>query len=309
MSSALRPFVGEVGGKVLLAIAVLGAALVAALVASLAGAWGIAEVFGWAHTLNERPGPQHGEVLRHLLPRARPRRGHRPLQLEPRAPRDRRRGHERHLVAGRARLPARLGGRRPCRTSSACTGRGGVITTVLCFIVIGFGALPRAGDARLDLRPAPTAPPARRERRRRADALVACLRMPIAVSVFVLDSFEEEPPFLEDPGVHYCRIQHRKDLPGRHRGQRAPSRCSRCVPRQRQCRLRGRRAASRARCTAMRAASPSCMRAPWQARRSGRDGPSSPVRAPGSSPASPARRRIEIAAEGTHELHLDYELA
>jgi len=41
--------------KLLLAIAVLGAALVAALVASLAGAWGMAEVFGWAHTLNERP--------------------------------------------------------------------------------------------------------------------------------------------------------------------------------------------------------------------------------------------------------------
>ncbi|MGD1012499.1 MAG: divalent metal cation transporter [Acidimicrobiales bacterium] len=55
MSAALRPFVGSVGGKVLLATAVLGAALVAALVASLAGAWGISEVFGWAHTLNERP--------------------------------------------------------------------------------------------------------------------------------------------------------------------------------------------------------------------------------------------------------------
>ncbi|MGO8723505.1 MAG: NRAMP family divalent metal transporter [Acidimicrobiales bacterium] len=55
MSSALRPFVGAVGAKVLLGTAVLGAALVAALVASLAGAWGIAEVFGWAHTLNERP--------------------------------------------------------------------------------------------------------------------------------------------------------------------------------------------------------------------------------------------------------------
>jgi len=34
---------------------VLGAALVAALVASLAGAWGLSEVFGWTHTLNERP--------------------------------------------------------------------------------------------------------------------------------------------------------------------------------------------------------------------------------------------------------------
>jgi Mn2+/Fe2+ NRAMP family transporter len=55
MSSALRPFVGAVGAKVLLAIAVLGAALVAALVASLAGAWGISEVFGWSHTLNEPP--------------------------------------------------------------------------------------------------------------------------------------------------------------------------------------------------------------------------------------------------------------
>ena len=31
--------------------------------------------------------------------------------------------------------------------------------------------------------------------------------MPIAVSVFVLDSFEEEPPFWEDPGVQYSRIQ------------------------------------------------------------------------------------------------------
>ena len=34
----------------------LGAALVAAIVASLAGAWGLSEVFGWRHTLNERPG-------------------------------------------------------------------------------------------------------------------------------------------------------------------------------------------------------------------------------------------------------------
>jgi Mn2+/Fe2+ NRAMP family transporter len=55
MSSALRPFLGTIGAKVLLGTAVLGAALVAALVASLAGAWGISEVFGWTHTLNERP--------------------------------------------------------------------------------------------------------------------------------------------------------------------------------------------------------------------------------------------------------------
>ena len=55
MSSALRPFLGTIGSKVLLGTAVLGAALVAALVASLAGAWGLSEVLGWAHTLNERP--------------------------------------------------------------------------------------------------------------------------------------------------------------------------------------------------------------------------------------------------------------
>jgi Mn2+/Fe2+ NRAMP family transporter len=55
MSSALRPFLGAIGAKVLLGTTVLGAGLVAALVASLAGAWGISEVFGWTHTLNERP--------------------------------------------------------------------------------------------------------------------------------------------------------------------------------------------------------------------------------------------------------------
>jgi len=55
MSLALRPFIGGIGAKVLLGAAVLGAALVAGLVASLAGAWGISEVFGWTHSLNERP--------------------------------------------------------------------------------------------------------------------------------------------------------------------------------------------------------------------------------------------------------------
>jgi len=55
MSAALRPFIGGVGAKVLLGAGVLGAALVAGLVASLAGAWGISEVFGWRHTLNELP--------------------------------------------------------------------------------------------------------------------------------------------------------------------------------------------------------------------------------------------------------------
>jgi Mn2+/Fe2+ NRAMP family transporter len=55
MSAALQPFLGGAGARVLLGAAMLGAALVAALVASLAGAWGMAEVFGWKHSLNTRP--------------------------------------------------------------------------------------------------------------------------------------------------------------------------------------------------------------------------------------------------------------
>lgn len=38
--------------------------------------------------------------------------------------------------------------------------------------------------------------------------------MPIAVSTFVLDSFEEEAPFVEDPGVNYSRIKIAKSFHG-----------------------------------------------------------------------------------------------
>jgi len=55
ISQALTPYLGHVGGTVLFGMGMLGAALVAAIVASLAGAWGLSEVFGWRHTLNERP--------------------------------------------------------------------------------------------------------------------------------------------------------------------------------------------------------------------------------------------------------------
>ncbi len=55
ISSALTQYLGNVGGSVLFGVGVLGAALVAAIVASLAGAWGLSEVFGWTHSLNERP--------------------------------------------------------------------------------------------------------------------------------------------------------------------------------------------------------------------------------------------------------------
>jgi Mn2+/Fe2+ NRAMP family transporter len=55
IASALSPYLGATGAKVLFGAGFLGAALVAALVSSLAGAWGLAEIFGWKHTLNERP--------------------------------------------------------------------------------------------------------------------------------------------------------------------------------------------------------------------------------------------------------------
>jgi Mn2+/Fe2+ NRAMP family transporter len=58
IASALTPYLGHVGGTVLFGLGMLGAALVAAIVSSVAGAWGLAEVFGWKHTLNERPGRQ-----------------------------------------------------------------------------------------------------------------------------------------------------------------------------------------------------------------------------------------------------------
>jgi Mn2+/Fe2+ NRAMP family transporter len=55
IANALTPYLGRVGGTVLFGLGMLGAALVAAIVSSLAGAWGLSEVFGWQHTLNQRP--------------------------------------------------------------------------------------------------------------------------------------------------------------------------------------------------------------------------------------------------------------
>jgi Mn2+/Fe2+ NRAMP family transporter len=55
IAGALTPYLGHFGGTVLFGLGMLGAALVAAIVSSMAGAWGLAEVFGWQRTLNERP--------------------------------------------------------------------------------------------------------------------------------------------------------------------------------------------------------------------------------------------------------------
>jgi len=58
IANGLTPFLGHLGGRVFFGLGILGAALVAAIVSSLAAAWGLAEVFGWKHTLNQRPNRQ-----------------------------------------------------------------------------------------------------------------------------------------------------------------------------------------------------------------------------------------------------------
>jgi Mn2+/Fe2+ NRAMP family transporter len=53
--------IGTGTAKILVGLSILGGALVAALVVSLAGAWGMAEVLGWKHTLNDRPSHQNAK--------------------------------------------------------------------------------------------------------------------------------------------------------------------------------------------------------------------------------------------------------
>jgi Mn2+/Fe2+ NRAMP family transporter len=55
MSEALTPFLGVQGGRLVFGAGVLGAGLVAAIVASLALAWGVGEVAGYRHSLEYRP--------------------------------------------------------------------------------------------------------------------------------------------------------------------------------------------------------------------------------------------------------------
>ena len=55
MSQALTPFLGETTGRLVFGLGVLGAGMVAAIVASLALAWGIGEVTGFRHSLEYHP--------------------------------------------------------------------------------------------------------------------------------------------------------------------------------------------------------------------------------------------------------------
>ena len=55
IAAVLAPALGLVAGKVVFGAGVLGASLVAAIVASLALAWGVGEMFGLSRTLERRP--------------------------------------------------------------------------------------------------------------------------------------------------------------------------------------------------------------------------------------------------------------
>jgi Mn2+/Fe2+ NRAMP family transporter len=55
MSQALTPFLGQSMGRMMFGLGVLGAGMVAAIVASLALAWGVGEVTGYHHSLELHP--------------------------------------------------------------------------------------------------------------------------------------------------------------------------------------------------------------------------------------------------------------
>ncbi len=55
MAQALTPFLGPTTGNAVFGAGVLGAGMVAAIVASLAFAWGLGEVTGYRHSLEHRP--------------------------------------------------------------------------------------------------------------------------------------------------------------------------------------------------------------------------------------------------------------
>ena len=55
ISEALTPFLGSVAGKILFAVGMTGASIVAAIVVSLTAAWGLGEITGFKHSLEHHP--------------------------------------------------------------------------------------------------------------------------------------------------------------------------------------------------------------------------------------------------------------
>jgi Mn2+/Fe2+ NRAMP family transporter len=55
IANALTPFLGRHEAILFFGLGMIGASVVAALVVTLAGAWGVSEVLGWRHSLNDAP--------------------------------------------------------------------------------------------------------------------------------------------------------------------------------------------------------------------------------------------------------------
>jgi len=55
ISAALTPFLGENAGRIIFALGMSGAALVATIVVSLTAAWGVGEVAGYKRSLSHHP--------------------------------------------------------------------------------------------------------------------------------------------------------------------------------------------------------------------------------------------------------------
>ena len=55
ISESLTPFLGAAAGRLVFAVGMSGAALVATIVVSLTAAWGVGEVAGYNHSLAHRP--------------------------------------------------------------------------------------------------------------------------------------------------------------------------------------------------------------------------------------------------------------
>ncbi len=60
IAQALAPALGENGAKIIFGLGMLGASFIAALVVSVAGAWGIGEAFNLKHSLNHRTSEAKG---------------------------------------------------------------------------------------------------------------------------------------------------------------------------------------------------------------------------------------------------------
>jgi len=131
--------------------------------------------------------------------------------------------------------------------------------------------------------------------------------MPIAVASFVLDSFDEEPAFLEDPGVHYSRLHIAKTFRGDIEGQstvemlsvRSESGAAGYVAVERIAgALHGRSGSFAVLHVGTMAGETQWAR--W---------PIVPGSGTGELTRIVGEGRIEISADGAHEFHLDYELS